>query len=62
MRQKYALEFDDPYSIQSTANSRDMSRASTSMVAKIIRSITRDALGADGVDIDEIVVINKIVN
>lgn len=49
------------YNIQSTANSKDISRASTSIVVKITKSITSDELGADGIDIEETVTINKIV-
>lgn len=50
------------YSIQSTANNNDISRASTSIVVKITKSITSDELGADGIDIEDIVAIKRIVN
>lgn len=39
-----------------------MSRASTSIVVKITKSITSDELGADGIDIEDIVAIKRIVN
>lgn len=44
------------------ANSNDISRPSTSMDVKITNSITSDPLGTDGIDIDDIVAINKMVN
>lgn len=39
-----------------------MSRVSTSIVVKITKSIIRDELGADGIDIEDIVAINKMVH
>lgn len=44
------------------ANSNDISRPSTSIDVKITNSITSDPLGTDGIDIDDIVAINKMVN
>lgn len=39
-----------------------MSRASTSIDVRMTKSIINDELGADGIDIDDIVAIKRIVN
>lgn len=55
---------NDPktYISQSTANNKDTSRTSTSTVVKTTNNITSDELGTDGIDIEDIVTVNKIVN